>query len=429
MANVRSNTNQDRTKFFCKSCNKYGREEHRTCETCQVHSISEINHQKHLEGKKHLSLSQTQPRPYSVGSQHCPICPERFNKASEVTAHMKHHETFSYIRCKECISLKYIPFEALTKAELCTHLMDHHFKKKEQLKDGDWIFYGEIRNYKQGVVKCVLCLKDKKFKIGGPGLWLDNKLDHAKVTEHNEDLHSGTARIATMFNISLACQLCDREFSVTKVQDWADHLTSHLPTENPARHNMFRPNPASTSPSRGPLSPCPYCATPLSNTELQDHVKKMHSKLSFSCKLCPMEERYHYEDYTGILKHLNIRHPGNAVENLNAGEKARANILYPGDKQSLTGFAWVQCKSSRCSFRGIGLGGEVRAHLRKHSLGEGSLANFLIFCRLCHKEAGIDNFDDQKEFVEHVKIHHKCIYDVLPQMRSFRKTGELTSGV
>ena len=142
-----------------------------------------------------------------------------------------------------------------------------------------------------------------------------------------------------------------------------------------------------------------------------------------------MEERYHYEDYTGILKHLNIRHPGNAVENLNAGEKARANILYPGDKQSLTGFAWVQCKSSRCSFRGIGLGGEVRAHLRKHSLGEGSLANFLIFCRLCHKEAGIDNFDDQKEFVEHVKIHHKCIYDVLPQMRGFRKTGELSSGV
>ena len=73
----------------------------------------------------------------------------------------------------------------------------------------------------------------------------------------------------------------------------------------------------------------------------------------FQCKLCVPADRYYYTRREQVLDHLRLKHFGQDVVK-------DENIKYPGDRNSLLGFAWIKCKN--CEFSGVGLGEDLIQH-------------------------------------------------------------------
>ena len=78
------------------------------------------------------------------------------------------------IKCTECVAMKQTPAEVLTCEELIKHYDEAHNKV---MKEYDLKFFGDVKNWKQGYVKCNLC----DTKLGSPGFWFTNELNMGVV--------------------------------------------------------------------------------------------------------------------------------------------------------------------------------------------------------------------------------------------------------
>jgi len=409
-------------KIYCSICNAAFEERHDYCHPCQVHSTSANGRLQHLAGKKHKEriknrggqnfmivkpvpkvsdLTNTATGVAFPQEKHCPCCEEVFSEVLDVASHVR--ETHGiFITCKECKVLKHPAYEALTCEDLLDHIKNDHYKTT--VIEIDLKYYGEVPNWKQGFIKCKLC---PDMKLGALGHWFDNDINIFKIKKHFQTHHSKHAFNAMNY-VALGCQLCSTSLSSDKLQTWKSHLSSHLTVRPPPPElPSFRPD---FSGSGGTTSTCAYCCKPVLTATEQDHIKKQHSGLTFSCKLCPLMERFLYKDYFDIVRHLKLKHNGN---------NAHQNIIFPGDKKNMENFAWVMCKTNGCEFKGLGLGQEVKQHLRDKHRG-GGMGDFNIFCRICHvNESVINTYDDEEEFVEHMEQGHKDIIQHLPIYRGF----------
>jgi len=395
-------------KIYCSVCNIASEVKHFDCDICKVHSLSKVTHDQHLSGKKHQSLSKgSKPKgfieiksPIKFGNlgnvaafpdqKHCPSCDETFTDLTELNYHVREAHGI-FITCKECKVLKHPAFEALTCEELVDHLKADHYKTN--IVESDLKYYGEVPNWKQGYIKCNLC---PPLKLGNIGLWFTNEVNTVKIRNHFKAYHSKHTFNAISY-LTLGCQLCSTTLTSDKMPTWLSHLASHQSAQAPAEEACFKPGKGATT------STCPYCSTPVPKADEQEHVKSHHLHLTFSCKLCPVAERFLYKDYDDILRHLKLKHNGN---------NPNQNIIFPGDMKNLANFAWVKCKT--CDFKGLGLGKEVMRHLaEKHR--SGGLQDFNIFCRICDKdEKSICNFDDAEEFIDHMQTGHGAMIKYLP---------------
>lgn len=405
-------------KIYCSVCNSASEVKHFDCSICKVHSLSKVTHDQHLKGKKHQSNSKSaKPKgfmqiksPIKFGNlgnvaafpdqKHCPSCDEIFTDVTELNFHVREAHGI-FITCKECKVLKHPAFEALTCEELVDHLTADHYKTN--IVESDLKYYGEVPNWKQGYIKCNLC---PPIKLGNIGLWFDNEVNTVKMRNHFKAHHSKHTFNAISY-LTLGCQLCSTTLTSEKMPTWLSHLASHQTAQVPAEQVSYNPAKGEqvsyNSAKGGTTSTCPYCSTPVPQADEQEHVKSHHLHLTFSCKLCPVADRFLYKDYDDILRHLKLKHNGN---------NPNQNIIFPGDMKNLANFAWVKCKT--CDFKGLGLGKEVMKHLaEKHR--SGGLQDFNIFCRICDKdERSICNFDDAEEFIDHMQTGHGGMIKYLP---------------
>ena len=159
-------------------------------------------------------------------------------------------------------------------------------------------------------------------------------------------------------------------------------------------------------------SPCAYCGEKVvkSGTAEQTHIQNNHMGLSFRCKMCPGAERTCYERLEYVEKHLEMKHFG-------LGPNKWEQVMMPGDRRHLQGFAWVKCKRPACSFTGVGLEAGTLRHQILHHKG-GGIKFFNIFCRLCTSTSGVTKlsevFEDASDFAAHMKSRHKELYELLP---------------
>lgn len=371
----------------------------------------------HMTGKKHNSLSKpkedVQIEAVFPDEKHCPCCEDTFDSMRELEMHVKQVHDLLII-CKECKVLKQLPpYAALTCQDLMDHLTnDHH---KTNIVAGDLKYFGEVKQWKQGYLKCNMC---PPLKLGNVGHWFKNELFSSKIKFHFKTFHPKHEFNAISY-LTFGCQLCNETFTSDRMSDWLSHISSHQPFQPVASQvedqadEGKQPKPG----SGGPTSTCPYCFTKIANADSQNHIKSQHLQLSFSCKLCPVAERYLYTDYDDILRHLKLKHNGN---------NPHQNIIFPGDMNNLTNFAWVKCKT--CDFKGIGLGKEVRKHLaEKHK--NGGLQDFNIFCRICDKDdRAVCNYDDADEFADHMRVGHDGIIKYLPS-KSWLRGPDLGVGL
>jgi len=390
-------------KMYCNWCKQASDAQHYHCDDCQVHSTSKVNHEMHLAGKKHSSLSKSkeevQIEAVFPDEKHCPSCDNTFESMRELEMHVKQVHNFLII-CKECKVLKQLPpYAALTCQDLVDHLTnDHH---KTNVVATDLKYFGDVKNWKQGYIKCNKC---PPLKLGNVGHWFENEVDSAKIKLHFKTFHPKHEFNAISY-LTFGCQLCNKTFTSDRMSDWLSHISSHQPFQPDVSQGEDQADVGKQNKpcSWGTTSICPYCCVKTVNTDLQSHIKSQHLQLSFSCKLCPVAERYLYTDYDDILRHLKLKHNGN---------NPHQNIIFPGDMNNLTNFAWVKCKT--CDFKGIGLGKEVRNHLAEKHKG-GGLQDFNIFCRICDKDdRAVCNYDDAEEFADHMRIGHDGIIKYLP---------------
>lgn len=415
-------------KIHCAACKSAFDERHYHCDICQVHSLSKVSHDQHQEGKRHKSnleglktietiqikspvkFHQT-PKAAAPGLAHCPSCDKTFYDQREVECHVRQvHQIF--ITCKECKVLKQLPaFEALTCTELIEHLTsDHH---KTNIVEHDLKYYGEVQNWKQGYIKCNLC---PPLKLGNVGLWFENEVKLEKMKNHFKTYHSKHLFNASTY-LTLGCQLCSKTFTTDNMSTWLSHLASHQLVQPAAVQAQADVNDFYNPGKGGTTSTCQYCSSKIVQANEQEHVKSQHLQLTFSCKLCPVADRFLYKDYDDILRHLKLKHNGN---------NPHQNIIFPGDMKNLSNFAWVKCKT--CDFKGLGLGKEVMKHLaEKHK--RGGLQDFNIFCRICDKdERSVYNYDDAEDFADHMHTGHDGIIKHLPA-KGWQRGTDLGVGV
>ena len=255
----------------------------------------------HMAGKRHLSLSHSTISKKDVqievvfpNEKHCPSCEESFESMEELYVHATQVHNF-LILCKECKALKQLPaFAAFTCQELVDHLTDDHHKTN--IVESDLKYFGEVKNWKQGYIKCNLC---PPLKLGNIGHWFVNEVDPAKIRIHFKTFHAKNEFNAISY-LTFGCQLCSSNFSSDRISNWLSHLSSHIPSHHlgtgPAQDQadvskLIKPS------SLGTSSTCPYCSSKTVNTDIQNHIKKQHLQLAFSCKLCPVAERYLYTEY------------------------------------------------------------------------------------------------------------------------------------
>ena len=426
-------------KKFCTFCKKAFDEQHYFCKPCNVHCNKKDQFDQHRSGKNHkkktgdkdpqkFSKSKSPQQPTekdkdnfvpdsdsaSVSSQNneaqnqgysCHACTETFSHPQNLKQHIRGIHGY-LIKCKQCVSMNHYPAEeVLTCRELITHFDKDH---NEKIKSYDLKFYGQVNNWKQGVIRCKLC----EPKLGGKGLWMTNELDRGKIRAHF-NIHHSSFVLKWMDHIFLQCQLCSYEVPTDRVQMWTAHLhTAHISEEDKTTSSTssesFKANPGGVV-----TSPCNYCGENVikSGSAEQQHIANNHAMLAFTCKLCP-GDKYFYHRFEDVKTHLRVHHFGLNIDH-------DSNINFPGNKKNLLGFSWVRCK--RCDFSGIGLGKEIILHQNKEHKG-GGLEHFMIYCRLCHKDfetcKSVTPFDDPVEFETHMKTHHPMIVQALPAYRN-----------
>lgn len=371
------------------------------CSTCNIDCNSKEQFEQHKDGDRHKNADRKKISFHLSPSEKnklfdedfesfpCPCCGESFHELNDLTSHAKKVH-YLIIFCKECRVLKHPIYEALTCSELISHLRNDH--NKTNVVDADLKYYGEVNSWKQGFVKCLLC---PPMKLGDPGFWFCNEVRTARLKIHFQKSHS-SQDLNAIKNIELGCQVCSVKFTYDQTKLWQDHIRSHQPVQAKVQ----------TTGSSQIVSRCDYCSELLQKDLHQMHIQKMHHDLCFSCKLCPISDRFLYLEYEDIIRHIKMKHNGN---------NPLQNIIFPGDQMNLCSFSWVSCKI--CEFQGVGLGEEILKHPRRKHSDDGGLQNFNIFCRFCDKDdKSIYNYDDQQDFIAHFKRAHSDILKHLPDI-------------
>ena len=398
-------------KTFCQHCRLYTSVQHFHCQLCDVHSCGPTPWQDHLRSIQHRNKkegSEAAPSnatsgvsPPSAEVLQCPACQQDFGEVAQLKAHVKtSHDIL--MTCTECEARGHNPRgQALFSQELVEHYWQGHNMK---ITVADLPYYGKKGGEKmrrsQGYVVCQLCPRPSYQTLGSPGLWFTNQLSLIikSVRSHFSKLHPGAENY--LEQISLCCQLCQDQLPASRGEaQWRALLNKHSQDDTEEEEETSAQPQPQPQPQRVLTLLCPYCgeAVALEGEASQRHIKQRHPELTFSCKLCSLEDRVYYQSLESVNSHLKWNHLG--VKNYNL-----SNIVFPGSLSNLQAFAWVKCKV--CAFRGIGGGREVRDHLQLHS-GSGE-ENLKIFCRLCHREDTliVKHFQDFKEFVEHFKAGH-----------------------
>ena len=407
-------------KIFCKHCKKAFIEKHYHCEICQIICTSEGNLAQHNAGKAHaekvklatdadqktkppaepsadINTSSSQCRSQSNRLLFCHAqgCYATFANEIQLKRHIRSLHGY-LIKCTECVAMKQTPAEVLTCEELIKHYDEAHNKV---MKEYDLKFFGDVKNWKQGYVKCKLC----DTKLGSPGLWFTNEMNMTVIGAHFEDKHPHCKQIPRQRQITLGCQLCLFKVEGSACYSWLNHLSTHAPDDNRDSAQMN-----SIGSSSGLVtSPCVFCGEKVvkSGNAEQKHIETQHQDLAFQCKLCVPADRYYYTRREQVLDHLRLKHFGQDVVK-------DENIKYPGDRNSLLGFAWIKCKN--CEFSGVGLGEDLIQHQVKAHYG-GGIKFFNIFCRLCHKDDRVvDVLETAEEFKDHMKVKHSELLKKLP---------------
>ena len=329
---------------------------------------------------------------------HCPACQKSFLELSQLKAHIKtNHDIL--IKCKECEAMGYNPAaQVLFSHELIDHYDVVHNKT---MTETDLPFFGKKGNgleqmKPQGYIRCNLCPKPSYQTLGSPGLWFTNSLPMNSIKEHFRHYHPET-RSSVLDQITLGCQLCQDRLPGQNASRWTALLSKH-------RQNVTEEGKKASSSVL--TSACSYCGELVPREEVvsQKHIKEHHHRLTFSCKLCPLVDRFYYDSILDVFRHLHDKH---------FGERTINQVVLPGTRSNFSAFAWAKCKT--CDFRGIGWGKEVFSHLRSHP-GSG-LDNFDIFCRLCPKDdKGVETFENFVEFQSHFRKKHCDIINRLPQI-------------
>ena len=402
--------------FYCKHCKYLCDVKHHHCQLCDVHCHGPVPYQAHLNGNPHKNkessrdVDEPSQRPQSEASDHlvecphyqCPVCQEGFQELAKLKVHVKaSHDLI--ITCKECEAMGHNPAgQVLLCQELIAHLSDIHNKPMTCV---DLPFFGRKGNglnqmATQGYVSCQLCPKPSYESLGSPGVWFTNRLNLTTVKTHFAKYHPESAS-EFLHKTVLGCQLCQEKLPGVRESQWAAHLTKHRLEgrfEDLEEGEIF-----TSTTGTAPSSICPYCGerVPREGIASQQHIKENHLHLTFTCKLCPLRDRYYYESLQDVFRHLQLKH---------IGRHSYQHVVFPGTRSDLGAFAWVKCKT--CDFRGIGYGEEIWSHLRSQC----GLVHPDIFCRLCHKdERGGGAFVDFIEFEEHFERRH---YDIIQCLSS-----------
>ena len=453
-------------KFFCHHCEKAFSIMHHHCEDCKIFCPTKGHLEQHYAGKAHnlkvktlrkmTSENKTSPKskaPPSSASEvkvdeekvqqlrsrltqnkssqptlddtsftatststsslvcHALGCDAAFSTESELRRHIRSLHGF-LIKCAECVSMKQTPAEVLTCQELIQHYEEVHNKV---MKDYDLKYFGDVKNWKQGYVKCKLC----PTKLGSAGLWFTNELDLSVIAAHFKSKHPNTKPAN---QISLGCQLCSFKVQGSACYSWMNHLATHAPeTPDDSKED---PQIESTGSCSGVVtSPCVFCGEKVAGNAEQKHIETQHQELAFQCKLCEPGSRYYYSRKEEVLTHLRLKHISPHLIPLMGKEESYIKFPGPGCSNGnfMLGFAWIKCKN--CEFSGIGLSSPdlIRNHLRSHEISDHLLSSsqilarnhgrgikfFNIFCRLCHKDdRAVDVFESVEEFKNHMKQKH-----------------------
>ena len=68
---------------------------------------------------------------------------------------------------------------------------------------------------------------------------------------------------------------------------------------------------------------CAYCGEQVESKGYLQHIKDVHSDLSFGCRLCPASQRYPFQRLNDVLLHLNSKHSGRGG--------GLSNVVFPGE--------------------------------------------------------------------------------------------------
>merc|ERR550519_2754869 len=178
--------------------------------------------------------------------------------------------------------------------------MEHYSKvHNKKMAVSDLPYYGKKGGEKmraQGYVVCKLCPTQPSYQtLGRPGLWFTNQLSLPTIRSHFTKHHPGTENF--LEEIVLGCQLCRDQLPGSRGEaQWRALLHKHSQddTDEEAENSTQSAQPP---PSGVLTSLCSYCgeSVPLQGEAAQRHVKIRHLGLTFSCKLCSLEDRYYYQ--------------------------------------------------------------------------------------------------------------------------------------
>jgi len=150
---------------------------------------------------------------------------------------------------------------------------------------------------------------------------------------------------------------------------------------------------------------CAYCGEQVESKGYLQHIKDVHSDLSFGCRRCPASQRHPFQRLNDVFRHLNLVHSGCGG--------GLSDVVFPGNKTDLTGLGFATCKL--CGFIAYGLGQTLyKHHEKKHA---GVFMKFNIFCRLCQisSKSMVTPFEDVRALQVHISEAHTNIFDLLPE--------------
>lgn len=321
----------------------------------------------------------------------CPFCSNKFTDDDALLQHMKMSHRREMFGCSKC-SKESQPAIGWSVEVLLQHLASsHHLNVSISEAISSFLAIPESLHK----VSCKLC--PPPHMLGSPGFWVGGDVaEHmVAIEEHFATVHLLTENREVLANLELACRGCDFSLPHSGRQDWLVHMR-----RNHARLNR----PSSLASRTGPRKRCDFCGEQVVVTEAVRHVREVHAKEVFQCKLCLAQDPTcfpHAETIKEMTAHMVLRH-GDQVDSY------YDHMVYPVTLYGASCSAAACQDSSRIvAFDALAIGRHLREHQDGGIRSSSGLEAATYFCRCCDRVK--ETFQTLAMVQAHIEKRHKQV--------------------
>jgi hypothetical protein len=318
----------------------------------------------------------------------CPFCQKLFANLQKLDGHMTWTHANIMFNCDLCQK-----FYAWSRERLQQHLQTQH---KENVSMAQLMKNFTIIPKKLHRINCKLCPPPNI--LGSEGFWLASNIP-SKMTDilgHFSSKHLITGLAPVNSQLELACRGCDATFSHAECHDWLSHIEmNHTRILEPdLRHSGGR---RKVSGDKHGGKKCDYCNKSVIATDSIRHVKEVHAKETFLCKICHEADPSCFpfaDTMKEIMRHMVLKHGKDFSSYYEL-------IIYPKN------LGWTRCTAKGCEVSGKYQACNQELSEEHTFFYHPGVELTAIHCRLC--EGVKEQFQNQQQLEEHLRKRRKQI--------------------